>query len=398
MSAWGSARKASLLLSIVVGSALAAGCSGGAHRAVSSGSTPSARAVQAVQEFGDVYSRWQLHPARFSSIWLDDGLLFVFDPDGTGSAASMGTLVAYNEGTGTQVWSRASTQEPESADPLIVPTGSVESGGCPQSVTRLNLANGAIQWTAQIPSGNNCGQALLANASYVAVGDTILDASTGVTLQQVPTDSAGDVPGGTISGVIPFGNDVVVEGDTDLELEARHDGSLQVKWHRAKLGTYWLAGAYPYLLLQDTENSDTTEIFNPATGAVTGIIHNRDVFPTSAGLTAVSATGHFMALSPTGATILTGPKVSYYGTMGYAQDVSYDGGIIWQYHSPRTLKGAYAIATAPGSFKNLGRLVLTPSQVTDYDGGGQIDSPDELISDGHYAAILAAPWIYVYKL
>lgn len=45
-----------------------------------------------------------------------------------------------------------------------------------------------------------------------------------------------------------------------------------------------------------------------------------------------------------------------------------------------------------------GRLVLTASQFSDYDGGGSADGLDQVESDGQYAAILAEPWIYVCKL
>jgi hypothetical protein len=64
----------------------------------------------------------------------------------------------------------------------------------------------------------------------------------------------------------------------------------------------------------------------------------------------------------------------------------------------RRSDGVDAVATSPGAFKNIGSLVLTASQLSDYDGGGSADGLDQVESDGQYAAILAEPWIYVYKL
>ena len=72
----------------------------------------------------------------------------------------------------------------------------------------------------------------------------------------------------------------------------------------------------------------------------------------------------------------------------------YSGGIIWNYRSPNgySTGPVYAYAMAATSFKPLGRLAVSRSQVH-AEGNDSI-----VVSDGRYAAVVAAPVIYVFKL
>ena len=402
-------KKASHWVPVLFALAFAAGCGSVAQPVAASGGNPASpstdqkpaanppsAAAPTEQSFGDIHSRWQLQVRPWSSVWFADGLMVVFEPDSS-STGSPGSLTAYRAGTGTQVWSLDSVDEPQSVDPLVIPAGlSDANGACPQSVTRVNPASGATMWTAQI-SDYDCGSpAVEADDTYVVVGHTVLNAATGSTLQQVPAGSADE-------DVIPFGNDILVDDDTSIELEAAQAGALQPKWNHAKpsSGTYWADGGYPDLWLVDTEDANPSQILNPATGAITGSFGSRDAFPTPQGITEISPSGHFLLLSASGATVTTGPKVSLYDGRDYADAISYSGGLFWQYLPPTGLtqqQGVDAVATSPGSFKNTGSLALTASQLSDYDGGGSADGLDQVESDGQYAAILAEPCIYVYKL
>jgi hypothetical protein len=346
----------------------------------------------AARPFGDIHSRWQLHVQPYSSVGFAHGLVVMFEPDS--SPTSLGSLIAYHEDTGTRAWSLDSVDAPGSMDPLVIPAGVTGAGSCPQSVTRVNPSSGATMWTAQI-SDSGCGrQPVAANDTYVVVGHTVLSASNGVTLQKVAT-------GSTDQAVGLFGNGILVQDDKTIEFDALQNGALQQKWHRAKGPTYWAAAGFPDLWMIDTEDPNPSQILNPATGAITGTFGSRDAFPTPQGITEISPSGHFLLLSPTGATVTAGPKVSYYDGASYTDTISYSGGIFWQYLPPDGLtrqKGVDAVATLPGSFKDIGRLVLTASQLSDYDGGGSAAGTDQVGGDGQYAVILAQPWIYAYKL
>jgi hypothetical protein len=103
----------------------------------------------------------------------------------------------------------------------------------------------------------------------------------------------------------------------------------------------------------------------------------------SQGLDVLSPAGRLIAVSTSGTR--TGPRLLSF---------QYSGGIVWIYLSPNGYSTGpiYAYAKAPGSFQPLGRLVTTRSQVS-------VEGNDSLVvSDGRYAAIVAAPVIYLFKV
>lgn len=361
---------------IVAICAFIAGCGSTA----TSGTT---RSTGVTAGFGDAYSRWQLQVSQEASARaFIGGLLLVSEPAGSGVH-----VTAYHEETGMKAWSRDFAQSPlafgnillagvDSASLTAYRSGAA-SGACPRAITRINPASGKSMWTSQ-GSAAGCSP-LTASGKYVVAGTTILNAASGVTLLQLPAD------GTAVKQAWAFGNDILVQDGSELQLDALRDGRLAPRWHRDISGLTVLPD-YPQITLaaQPGDESQRYEVVNPATGAISTSVMATAVFATPGGITAVSPAGQLLSLS--GPSVKPGPKLRV--------GISYSGGMLWQYLSPNghSTGPVYASAITPGSFHALGRLVTTQSQVS-AEGNDSY-----LISDGRYAAIVASPVIYVFKL
>lgn len=340
-----------------------------------------------------LHSRWQLQlptqGSNGSEALFIDGLLLVSEPDG-----SIVHTTAYHEDTGTKAWSRDFTQTP--VDPggiLLAGTSSTSlsayrtnavgaaRAACPPAITRINPMDGTDMWTSQA-SGTDCGS-ITASTAYVIDGTTILDASTGVTIEQLSTD-------GSTRGWA-FGSDILVQDGNNLQLDALHDGALQPKWKRETQG-YTVAPDYPQIILSATTPADGPRqywLISSATGANTRSFLAVRAVAVTGGVVAVSRAGQLTFLS--GSQDKIGPTL---GGQAANYGLSYSDGIIWEYNSPNgySTGSIYASAADPASFKILGRLVTTQSQVSAEGNDSYV------VSDGQYAAIIASPVAYVFKL
>jgi hypothetical protein len=157
-------------------------------------------------------------------------------------------------------------------------------------------------------------------------------------------------------------------------------------WQRNIAVGYAVWAAPPQIVLSRQDYNSSLARFillNPVSGATVKSITALGLLTTPDGMDVLSPAGRMLFLSAS--RVKTGPEFS----SGF-----FSGGILWSYRSPNgySTGPVYANAIDPESFKVLGRLVTTRSEV------GAEGNDSYVLSDGKYAAIVAAPVIYVFKL
>jgi outer membrane protein assembly factor BamB len=372
---------------VVLGAAAGAGWHAHWPTAVFGAAVPAggiSNSSQAAQVFGDSYSRWQLRvpdPASAAGlVTFSYGLVLV--AEGSSPATQ---VTAYRETTGAQVWSRAFPSGPVAAGNLLLTltysttltayhSMAAPSRLCPSAISRINPATGQTVWTSSVVDAL-CQQPS-ATAAYVVCGSTILSAADGATLQQLPSESQGWA----------FGSDILVQDGSALSLDKLRAGRLQPLWQRNIAVGYTVWAAPPQIVLSRQDYNSSLARFillNPVSGATVKSITALGLLITPDGVDVLSPAGRMLFLSAS--RVKTGPEFS---------SVLFSGGILWSYRSPNgySTGPVYANAIDPESFKVLGRLVTTRSEV------GAEGNDSYVLSDGKYAAIVAAPVIYVFKL
>jgi hypothetical protein len=139
------------------------------------------------------------------------------------------------------------------------------------------------------------------------------------------------------------------------------------------------------VLSMQNPNSYTAsfKLLNPDSGVITKSITAMELVPTPDGMDVLSPASRMLFLSAS--AVKAGPKI---------KSPFFSGGILWSYSSPNgySIGPVYAYAMNAESFKALGRLVTTRSEVSTEGNDSYVPS------DGKYAAIVAAPAIYIFKL
>jgi hypothetical protein len=333
------------------------------------------------QAFGDSYARWQLQVGAYGEAAFSNRLLLV-----SSQGAFPGLVTAYQEATGAKVWSTTLPDQPVATGGfLLVPSYSTfqasyisgaASRACPSAISRINPATGRTMWTSSLAAASICSPPT-ASDTYVVCDRTILDAATGATLQQLSATSQGWA----------FGNDILVQDGSLLELDTLQAGHLQASWQRSIVG-YTTAPEPPQIALirqsADGDSPARLELLDSGSGATVKSATAKEWALTPDGLDVISTSGRLLFLSASG--VKAGPVSSGFSSFG--------NGILWDYRSPNgySTGPVYAYALNSDSFKTLGRLIATRSQVA---AGG---NDSYVISDGRYAAIVAAPEIYIFKL
>jgi hypothetical protein len=338
---------------------------------------------QVARTFSDSYSRWQLQvPSQlgtYDPVTFSDGLVLLSE-----ESSSATQVTAYREATGAKVWSRTFPSTPVAAGNLLLALtystaltayySRAASAACPSAISRINPATGQIMWTSSL-AGTTCSPPT-ADATYVVSGTTILSAADGATLQQLPTNSRGWA----------FGSDVLVQDVSALSLDRVQAGRLQPLWRRNIVGYTVLPESPQIVLTRRSSGSSPAriELLNPASGAIAKSITAMDPIPTPDGVDVLSSAGRMIFLSAS--AVKTGTNLG--------GSFIYSGGILWSYRSPNgySTGPVYAYAVDSYSFKVLGRLVTTRFEVSAEGNDSYV------VSDGKYAAIVAAPVIYIFKL
>lgn len=340
---------------------------------------------QAGRVFGDSYSRWQVRvPDQVStagSVTFLNGLVLVSETSTSGAQ-----VTAYREDTGKAVWTNDFASAPVVAGNLLLAATypdslsayrfKTTSSACPSAVSRINPATGQTLWTSGV-AGTRCGN-LTASAIYVVCGGTVLSASDGAVMEQLPTAAEGWA----------FRRDILVRDGSVLSLEILHAGRLRSLWRRDTAGYVEVVPEPRQIVLVGPESypdsAAKVELLNATNGALSGSITGTGVMPTPDGVYAYSPSGKILFCSVAGTRTWRMPKEFIY----------FSGGILWGYRSPNgySTRSVYAYAMIPDSLRPLGRLVTTPAQVS-LEGNDSF-----VVSDGKYAAIVAAPIIYVFNI
>jgi hypothetical protein len=350
--------------------------------AASCGKTPAIGASS--QSFGDAHSRWQLKTpdgvSTSNSVLFAGGLVLVSTP-----AVSAVQVTAYREATGAKVWSRSLGSVPELAGNILLAfsyspstVDYLAAGPCPASISRINVMTGAVLWMSQVPSAacaSLSGSAPSASGGHIVLGETLLSSSAGTTLMDLPSSGKARA----------FRDDILIQEGSALALESLQSGRLHAVWRQNIAGYNIYPGTQQIMASRGNPGQPpgTVALINPGNGSIGRSIASSDATPTQRGLDVLTLARHLDFLSTSG--IKQGPKSN-----GYL----YAGGILWDYHSPNgySTGPVYAYATAADSFKPLGKLVTTRSQVS-------AEGNDSFVaSDGRYAAIVADPVIYIFKL
>lgn len=342
-----------------------------------------AHSAQPARLFGDSYPRWQLQvTAQVSTddlVRFSDGLVLVSEWSGPTDQ-----VTAYREATGAKAWSRTFPSAPVAAGTLLLdltyPTSltayhsRAASGPCPSAISRINPATGQTMWTSALADAT-CPP-LTASGTYVISGTTILSAADGAAVHRLPANAQGWA----------FGNDILVQDGSALSLDTFQAGRLRPLWRRDVAGYAVLPEPPQIVLTGIGSGSGPTriELLNPANGSIARSVTATSPIPIADGVDVFSPVGRVTFLSASGTR--AGPD---------GRDISsYSGQILWGYRSPNgySTGPVYAYAMDPDSFKVLGRLVTTRSEVS-------VEGNDSfVVSDGAYAAIVAAPVIYIFRL
>ena len=336
------------------------------------------------QGFGLAYSRWQLSvPGAASNsglVTFSDGLVVVSVPGG-----SRVNVTGYREATGTKVWSRAMPSPPVSGGNLLLVAGYpvyaaayAAAPAGPSAISRIDASTGRVLWTSRL-AGGAC--TMTASSGYVVCGTTILSASNGATLLVLPAPSQ----------AWAFRNGILVQDGSMLTLDALRAGRLHPLWRRDVSG-YTVVPPPPnqlslsqIMVIRGVASvlPGQVALVDAASGRIGRPAMAAQAAATGQGLNLLSPAGRLVSVSAT--EVDTGPR-----SPGFEDS----GGILWSYRSPNgySTGSVYASAIAPDSFRPLGRLVATRSQVS-AEGNDSV-----IVSDGRYAAIAAAPVIYLFKL
>ena len=340
---------------------------------------------QAGRVFGDSYSRYQIRvPDQGSPAGMVTFLkrLVLVTEDSTSGAQ----VTAYQEGTGKIAWTKDFPSAPVVAGNLLLTAtypGSLSAyrfkstgTACPSAISRINPGTGQTVWTSNVVC-TRCGN-LTASTMYVVCGGTVLSASNGAVMEQLPTAAEGWA----------FGKDILVQDGSFLSLEMLNEGRFSRLWRHTVSRYVEVVPEPRQIVLVGPELypnfAAKVELLDPTNGAFVGSITGTNVMPTPDGVYAYSSSGKVLFCSAIGTKAWRGPR----------EPINYSGGILWGYRSPNgySTSSVYAYAMNPDSLKLLGRLVTTPTQVS-AEGNDSF-----VVSDGKYAAIVAAPIIYVFKI
>jgi hypothetical protein len=343
----------------------------------------SSNSPHATPVFNDSYSRWQLHVSdqvsTAGTVTFSHGLVLVAEESNPAIQ-----VTAYQEGSGAQVWSRDLPSSPVVAGNLLLaltyPTPLTAyhardaAGPCASAISRINPATGKTIWTSSLAT--TACHLPTATSSYVVAGSNVLSAANGATLQQLPTESQ----------AWAFGRGILVQDGSALTLDTLQEGHLQPMWRHEVAAGYTVSPETPQIILSKQglgSGPASFKLMDPSSGAITKSITALGLLPVPDGVDVLSKSGRLLFISAS--RVRTGPKAGF---------SSFSGGIFWKYRSPNgnSTGPVYAYAMNPESFKILGRLVTSRSEVS-AEGNDSF-----VVSDGAYAAIVAAPVIYIYKL